>query len=140
MYIVWTRTGLELDQTFKLHRAFLKHLPLPLICIPNPARSHTTQVNIMSNLVSWASWASTSAANEASPDVEAPQDLIDLKQVALFDAIDRLGRLSLASDVEYPQLVVVGDQSCGKSSVLETIRRFHFPVSKEVWYVEDFCL
>ncbi|KAK0625863.1 P-loop containing nucleoside triphosphate hydrolase protein [Immersiella caudata] len=60
------------------------------------------------------------------------QDLIDPGQVSLFDAIDRLGRLALARNIEYPQLVVVGNQSSGKSSVLEAIARFHFPVSEEL--------
>ncbi|KAK3296515.1 P-loop containing nucleoside triphosphate hydrolase protein [Chaetomium fimeti] len=79
--------------------------------------------------MSWPSWASSNTPNGNPSEGEEAQDLIDLRQVTLFDAIDKLGRLALASDIEYPQLVVVGDQSCGKSSVLEAIGRFRFPVS-----------
>lgn len=94
----------------------------------------------MSNLASWASsWASGSLSNEDLPETGRGQDLIDDTQITLFDAIDRLGKLAVASDIEYPQLVVVGDQSCGKSSVLEAIGRFHFPVSDRLWYVTK-CL
>ncbi|KAF3917609.1 Dynamin-2 [Arthrobotrys entomopaga] len=57
------------------------------------------------------------------------QDLIDPRQVDMFDAFDRLSTLDCASDIKHPQLIVLGGQSCGKSSVLEAIGRFHFPVS-----------
>ncbi|KIW98765.1 uncharacterized protein Z519_00428 [Cladophialophora bantiana CBS 173.52] len=60
------------------------------------------------------------------------RDLIDEKQVALFDAIDRLSNLGVASDIEIPQLIVVGDQNSGKSSTLEAITRFQFPVHERV--------
>lgn len=89
----------------------------------------------MANIMSWPSWASSSTPNEVPLEADVPQDLIDLRQVTLFDAIDKLGRLAVSSDIEYPQLVVVGDQSCGKSSVLEAIGRFRFPVSDLLWYV-----
>jgi len=60
------------------------------------------------------------------------QDLIDERQVALFDALNQLSSLKVASDIEIPQLIVVGDQSSGKSSVLEAIARFHFPVHERL--------
>ncbi|GAB1311863.1 hypothetical protein MFIFM68171_02073 [Madurella fahalii] len=56
------------------------------------------------------------------------QDLIDPQQIALFDALKELSRLKVTNGIEVPQLIVVGDQSSGKSSVLEAIGRFHFPV------------
>ncbi|PMD53355.1 P-loop containing nucleoside triphosphate hydrolase protein [Hyaloscypha bicolor E] len=57
-------------------------------------------------------------------------DLVDPRQVELFDALEQLATLDVAHDIEIPQLIVVGDQSNGKSSVLEALVRSHFPVSE----------
>lgn len=46
---------------------------------------------------------------------------------ALLDKIDKLRELNVGSLVSLPQLVVVGDQSSGKSSVLESLTGFSFP-------------
>ena len=46
---------------------------------------------------------------------------------ALLDKIDRLRELNVGSIVSLPQLIVVGDQSSGKSSVLESLTGFSFP-------------
>ncbi|KAL6835791.1 hypothetical protein J3E69DRAFT_352299 [Trichoderma sp. SZMC 28015] len=46
----------------------------------------------------------------------------------LLDTIDGLRDLSIAG-IDLPQIIVVGDQCSGKSSVLEAISRVHFPVS-----------
>lgn len=46
---------------------------------------------------------------------------------ALLDKIDKLRELNVGSIVSLPQLVVVGDQSSGKSSVLESLTGFSFP-------------
>lgn len=56
-------------------------------------------------------------------------ELLDHRQIELFNALEELKKLNVASDI-IPQLVVVGDQSSGKSSVLEALVRFHFPVSE----------
>ncbi|PCG99419.1 Dynamin [Penicillium occitanis (nom. inval.)] len=57
-------------------------------------------------------------------------DLIDERQIDLFDALDRLAKLKAAGQIriDVPQLVVVGAQSSGKSSTLEALVRFQFPV------------
>ncbi|EHK22907.1 uncharacterized protein TRIVIDRAFT_132648, partial [Trichoderma virens Gv29-8] len=47
----------------------------------------------------------------------------------LLDTIDSLRDLRIGAIVDLPQIVVVGDQCSGKSSVLEAISRVHFPVS-----------
>ncbi|KUI57398.1 Dynamin-1-like protein [Cytospora mali] len=54
--------------------------------------------------------------------------LLDEMQVKLFDSMDRLSGLKISRVIETPQLVVVGAQNSGKSSVLEALVRFHFPV------------
>ncbi|PNP58270.1 hypothetical protein THARTR1_01785 [Trichoderma harzianum] len=50
----------------------------------------------------------------------------------LLDTIDGLRDLGLSGvgiGIDLPQIIVVGDQCSGKSSVLEAISRVHFPVS-----------
>ncbi|EHK44594.1 hypothetical protein TRIATDRAFT_181896, partial [Trichoderma atroviride IMI 206040] len=46
----------------------------------------------------------------------------------LLDTIDGLRDLSITG-IDLPQIIVVGNQCSGKSSVLEAISRVHFPVS-----------
>ncbi|KAF5627433.1 dynamin GTPase [Fusarium sp. NRRL 52700] len=84
----------------------------------------------------WRHAGSSSAwSSEQTKNLETPlpnwsgvQDLIDETQVSLFDAFQKLSRLRSDRNIAVPQLVVVGDQSSGKSSLLEAIARFPFPV------------
>ncbi|KAI1436314.1 hypothetical protein GGR50DRAFT_686501 [Xylaria sp. CBS 124048] len=46
----------------------------------------------------------------------------------LIDAIDSLRKHGIAHRVDIPQIIVVGEPSSGKSSVLEAISRVRFPV------------
>lgn len=46
----------------------------------------------------------------------------------LLDTIDKLRELRVGEIVQLPQIIVVGDQSSGKSSVLEAISGMQFPV------------
>ncbi|KAF2118385.1 P-loop containing nucleoside triphosphate hydrolase protein [Lophiotrema nucula] len=53
-------------------------------------------------------------------------------QLALLDAIDKLRSQNLgAYDISLPQLIVCGDQSSGKSSVLEGLTRLPFPIGED---------
>jgi GTP-binding protein EngB required for normal cell division len=49
--------------------------------------------------------------------------------VELLDTIDKLRGLGIAEEIPLPQIVVVGQQSSGKSSVLEAISGIPFPTN-----------
>lgn len=51
------------------------------------------------------------------------------EQLQLFDAIDSLRSQGINRDISLPQIIVCGDQSSGKSSVLEAISGVPFPVN-----------
>lgn len=61
-------------------------------------------------------------------EMETIPDLIDPRQVNVFNALDQLSKLKFEIGIQSPELIVVGDQKSGKSSVLEGLVRFHFPV------------
>ncbi|EPS35254.1 hypothetical protein H072_11594 [Dactylellina haptotyla CBS 200.50] len=50
----------------------------------------------------------------------------------LFDTIDKFRELHISEDISLPQLVVVGDQSSGKSSLLEGLTEISFPVASDL--------
>src|SRR5690348_2367046 len=50
-----------------------------------------------------------------------------LAKAALLDKIDKLFASNVGDLIDLPQIVVVGDQSSGKSSVLEGLVGFPFP-------------
>ena len=55
------------------------------------------------------------------------EDLGSQKQLALLNDIDKLRSHGISQYVNLPQLIVCGDQSSGKSSVLEAISGLNFP-------------
>ena len=71
----------------------------------------------------------TTVANEL-PDIG--QQLRYKDQSELLDAIDELTRLGLREYVSLPQIIVCGDQSSGKSSVLEAISHIRLPTKENL--------
>jgi GTPase SAR1 family protein len=63
------------------------------------------------------------------PDLTLPslQRLQSAEQMELLDVVDSLRACGLSEIVALPQLIVCGDQSSGKSSVLEAISGIPFP-------------
>ncbi|KAK2039836.1 hypothetical protein LZ31DRAFT_558404 [Colletotrichum somersetense] len=61
-------------------------------------------------------------------DSSALDELNSPETRTLFDVADKLSSLGVGRIVNLPQIIVVGDQSSGKSSVLEAISHVHFPV------------
>ncbi|KAF5721132.1 dynamin GTPase [Fusarium globosum] len=53
-------------------------------------------------------------------------------QASLFDAVDSLRRFGVEFGIEVPQLIVIGDQNSGKSSVLEAISGCHFAIHHDL--------
>ncbi|KAI9786023.1 MAG: hypothetical protein M1816_008175 [Peltula sp. TS41687] len=47
----------------------------------------------------------------------------------LFEAIDELRRCGANHDIDLPELVIVGDQSAGKSSLLQSLTDIPFPIA-----------
>lgn len=75
---------------------------------------------------------SVSISNTSLAEVEdnstALNKLLSTSQSELLELIDSLKSDQLDRyDIDLPQIIVCGDQSCGKSSVLEAISRLNFP-------------
>ncbi|KAK3311610.1 P-loop containing nucleoside triphosphate hydrolase protein [Chaetomium strumarium] len=65
-------------------------------------------------------------------DADSLAQLNNTESKALLDTIDDLRKIHVGDIVNLPQIIVVGDQSSGKSSVLEAISRVRFPVDGDL--------
>ncbi|KAF9887647.1 hypothetical protein FE257_009740 [Aspergillus nanangensis] len=75
--------------------------------------------------------SSPPASPSPSPEDKAMQQL-QSEHFKLLDKIDELRTIGVGGLVALPQLIVCGDQSSGKSSVLEAISRVRFPIKSSV--------
>ncbi|KAL2173145.1 P-loop containing nucleoside triphosphate hydrolase protein [Thermothelomyces heterothallicus CBS 202.75] len=76
--------------------------------------------------------ASDSSTPEVVLDADFLAQLNSADSRALLDTIDSLREIHVGDLVDLPQIIVVGDQSSGKSSVLEAISRVRFPVDGDL--------
>ncbi|KXX73917.1 Interferon-induced GTP-binding protein Mx3 [Madurella mycetomatis] len=74
----------------------------------------------------------TPPSPEVAFDADSLAQLNNPESKALLDTIDSLREIHVGDIVNLPQIIVVGDQSSGKSSVLETISRVRFPVDGDL--------
>jgi len=71
---------------------------------------------------------SPTVAKEQIAEVDTLDQLQTAEQVLLLDKIDELRNKGLSHHgINLPQLIVCGDQSSGKSSLLEGLTRLRFP-------------
>jgi GTP-binding protein EngB required for normal cell division len=76
--------------------------------------------------------ADTDTPTSALLDSTVVDQLNNPEARSLIDTIDSLRELQVGEIVNLPQIIVVGDQSCGKSSVLEAISRVRFPAKGDL--------
>ncbi|KAK4038601.1 hypothetical protein C8A01DRAFT_47801 [Parachaetomium inaequale] len=65
-------------------------------------------------------------------DADSLAQLNNTDARSLLDTVDSLRDLGVGDLVNLPQIIVVGDQSSGKSSVLEALSRVRFPIEDDL--------
>ncbi|KAI9759619.1 MAG: hypothetical protein M4579_002187 [Chaenotheca gracillima] len=77
-------------------------------------------------------WENSEGKEKASLELSGLNELDNDERVKVLGIIDQLRELGINEDLSLPQLVVVGDQSSGKSSLLEGLTGLEFPVASEL--------
>jgi hypothetical protein len=96
----------------------LKRIPRNMTTLNSPTGSNASSEDVLITPL---------AIDEEAVTTSSLQALQSADQRKVLDIVDKLRRTGLNGVVELPQLVVCGDQSSGKSSVLEAITEIPFP-------------
>ena len=77
--------------------------------------------------------SATSTSTSAAPsNVTLTANAAQQSAKDILDFIDDLRSLKIAKNIDLPQMVICGDQSAGKSSLLHSLTGIEFPVSDDV--------
>jgi hypothetical protein len=86
--------------------------------------------------------APQNSTTAAARQINALAELASPEVRSLYNLLESLRPLKLATTIRYPQIVMVGDRSSGKSSVLEAITQVQFTVgdNSRTKFVTEFVL
>lgn len=118
-----------------LHRNIQTSYARQLYCNPpSPCLSIFSAATslLRTRYYSYYSNMATTVADDVALDASVMDDLNSPEAKALLDTIDKLRSINVGDIISLPQIIVVGDQSSGKSSVLEAISRVPFPVKGDL--------
>ncbi|GJD05099.1 vacuolar sorting protein VPS1 [Colletotrichum higginsianum] len=116
-------------------RAFGSERQIPRLSTPRRPRSDLGSQNGDSQAADSVTYSPCSDKEDNALDEERydvlPGNPFDSESSRiLFDAIDRLQSCGVGQELAIPQLVIVGGQSAGKSSLLQSLTDIPFPVGK----------
>lgn len=129
------RTGVDRDLNMGPKMMFLEYLspgalPPPPYTRPEFYFIYLACIQLNLSLLFNSSSNSSTGSNTitmSSPLDEQAMNQLQSQQSELLDKIDELRTIGVGGLVELPQIIVCGNQSSGKSSVLEAISRVRFP-------------
>ena len=111
----------------------VSHIPRAVLSLSRSKTQSRSPIRSSIHKFFLASPATHQSTNMAQDNLTGGlKDLQTPDQILLFDEIDKLRSLGIDHEVQLPQLIVCGDTSAGKSSVLEAISTVPFPSADNV--------